>query len=222
MGLFPSLVFFISVIVFWIITCFRRQNSVRLRCFFADTDIIQSVSILLASAFGATGVELSEKNISTLEFELKPTIIPWSNVWSWAWVSSFKDEDAWSSVGDGALPVRAHSFIFQMKNKYGCWLQSICTQSFLHPVDVHSSAFLIQVRCCPRCSKYFLFNGGLSTVLVRRWTFYFIFLPTGKHSMCKKLILKTKVMKAWWKLKCCLQFSFYFIAVGLFHYLWLV
>ena len=40
----PCLPFFISVIVFWIMTFFRRQNSVRLRCFFAETDIIQSVS----------------------------------------------------------------------------------------------------------------------------------------------------------------------------------
>ena len=54
----PCLPFFISVIVFWIMTFFHRQNSVRLRCFFAETDIIQSVSTLLASFFVSSGVEL--------------------------------------------------------------------------------------------------------------------------------------------------------------------
>ena len=71
----PCLPFFISVIVFWIMTFFHRQNSVRLRCFFAETDIIQSVSTLLASFFVSSGVEL-RKIVFTKLLDILNVFVP--------------------------------------------------------------------------------------------------------------------------------------------------
>ena len=111
----PCLPFFISVIVFWIITFFHRQNSVRLRCFFAETDIIQSVSTLLASFFVSSGVELRKTvyfyKIVKYSKYLCTLSLPLAYVLTRTWVCSSKNENAGSSVGYGALSVRTWGHI---------------------------------------------------------------------------------------------------------------
>ena len=145
----PCLPFFISVIVFWIMTFFHRQNSVRLRCFFAETDIIQSVSTLLASFFVSSGVELRKTvyfyKIVRYSKYLCTLSLPLAYVLTRTWVCSSINEDAGSSVGYGALSVRTWGHIGQ------CLLTDVLLSLSLRTIHTqYSGTAGLQVAGCCR------------------------------------------------------------------------
>ena len=144
----PCLPFFISVIVFWIMTFFHRQNSVRLRCFFAETDIIQSVSTLLASFFVSSGVELRKTvyyKIVRYSKYLCTLSLPLAYVLTRTWVCSSKNEDTGSSVGYRALSVRTWGHIGH------CLLTDVLLSLSLRTIhSQHSGTAGLQVAGCCR------------------------------------------------------------------------